>query len=112
MAAGRDMGQNAPANGGWLLALIASCVTGVALGLALVWVNIEGRDMGREVHTLKAALDKREAHNAQLEVERERICSPAALHRKAAEFGMHAASPGQIRRMDNGTLDTLPQVRQ
>ncbi len=94
---------------GWVLALALSVATGLALGLALVWVNIERTNIGYGVRRLQGELDGRLAHTTKLEVERDRLLSPYALDRKAKELGMRPAKSGQNRRMDNGTLQTLPR---
>lgn len=94
---------------GWVLALALSLATGLALGLALVWVNIERTNLGYGVRRLKGELESRQAHTIGLEVERDRLLSPYMLDKKAKELGMGPAKAGQNRRMDNGTLQTLPR---
>ena len=95
--------------GGLVPFLVLSCALNVALGLGLVLVSIERTEMGYSIRELEGAVKIRTDHANELEVERERLLSPYVLERKAAEFGMRAAKPGQIRRMDGATLQTLPQ---
>ncbi len=95
--------------GGLVLTLIISCATAVALGLAMVLISIDRTELGYSVQRLKNEVQTRTNHNTQLEVERERLLSPYVLGKKAAELGMRAARPGQTRRMDNGTLETVPR---
>lgn len=89
--------------------LVVSCVVNVALGLALVLVSIDKTELGYEVRKLEGQVKTREDHVTELEVERGRLLSPYVLEKKAAELGMGAAKPGQIRRMGNATLETLPR---
>lgn len=89
--------------------LVVSCVINVVLGLALVLVSIDKTELGYEVRKLEGQVKAREDHMTELEVERGRLLSPYVLEKKAAELGMGAAKPGQIRRMGNATLETLPR---
>ena len=88
---------------------VLSCAINVALGLGLVLISIERTELGYSMRKLEGMVKVRGDHANELEVERGRLLSPYALERKAAEFGMRAARPGQIRRMDGATLQTLPQ---
>lgn len=101
--------RESSAGSGWVLALVLSIATGLALGLALVWVNIERTNLGYGVRRLKGEMESRQVHTTKLEVERDRLLSPYVLDRKAKELGMRPAKAGQNRRMDNGTLQTLPR---
>lgn len=89
--------------------LIVSCALNVALGLGLVLVSIERTDLGYGVRRLEGMVKVRSSHAHELEVERGRLLSPYILERTAERFGMRAAKPGQIRRMDGATLETLPR---
>ena len=93
-----------PAGSGLTLALIISAVTGVALGLSLVWVNLERIKLGYAVKRESGAAEARIAHTRQLEVERDRLISPYILERKARELGLRGAQPGQTRRMDSAAI--------
>ncbi len=95
--------------GGLVLTLILSCITALALGLAMVLISIDRTELGYGVQRLKSEVRTRTTHNAQLEVERERLLSPYVLGKKAAALGMREARPGQTRRMGNGTLETVPR---
>lgn len=88
--------------------LVCSCVVNLALGLALVLISIERTELGYSMRKLDGVVKIRNDHANELEVERGRLLSPYALERKAAAFGMRAARPGQIRRMDGATLQTVP----
>ena len=90
-------------------ALILSCAINVALGLGLVLVSIERTELGYGVRRLEGMVRTRTDHSYELEVERSRLLSPYILEQKAAKLGMRAAKPGQIRRMGNATLETLPR---
>ena len=95
---------------GWRIpALVISCAVNVALGLGLVLTSIERTELGYSMRKLEGLAKVRTDHANELEVERGRLLSPYVLERKAAEFGMRAAKPGQIRRMDGATLQTLSQ---
>jgi hypothetical protein len=89
-------------------ALVLSCAVNVALGLGLVLVSIERTELGYSMRKLEGLVKVRADHANELEVERGRLLSPYALEQKAAQFGMRAARPGQIRRMDGATLQPLP----
>ena len=93
--------------GGLVPILVLSCAVNVALGLGLVLISIERTELGYAARQLEGKVKVRADHAAELEVERGRLLSPYALEQKAAEFGMRAAKPGQIRRVDGATLQTL-----
>ena len=100
--------QIAEKNSGWLVPLLVlSCSVNMALGLGLVLISIERTELGYAARQLEGKVKVRADHANELEVERGRLLSPYALEQKAAEFGMHAAKPGQIRRVDGATLQTL-----
>ena len=102
--------QKGDAGSGKLIPVfVLSCAINVALGLGLVLVSIERTELGYSMRKLEGMVKVRADHASELEVERGRLLSPYVLERKAAEFGMRAAKPGQIRRMDGATLQTLPQ---
>lgn len=106
MAEGRAQKEE-NGSGRLIPALVISCAVNVALGLGLVLVSIERTELGYSMRKLEGMVKVRADHANELEVERGRLLSPYALERKAAEFGMRAARPGQIRRMDGATLQTL-----
>ena len=95
--------------GGLVPALVISCAVNVALGLGLVLASIERTELGYNVRQLEGTLKTRSDLVNELEVERGRLLSPYTLEKKAAELGMRTARPGQIRRMEGATLDTLPR---
>ena len=85
---------------GTVLALVVSVICLAALGLTLVWMNIERTKLAYRVRTLQQDVDTRMELNAKLSVEREHLLSPQELGRKAEILGLHTALPGQIRRME------------
>lgn len=89
--------------------LVLSCALNVALGLGLVLVSIERTELGYGIRKLEGQVKTRIVHMNDLDVERGRLVSPYVLERKAAQLGMRAAKPGQIRRMEGAALDTLPR---
>lgn len=86
-------------SGGWLLVLVLSLLFSLVMGLALVWLSIERTDMAFTIRQLRGQLEERIVLKAKLEIERDRLLSPAILGRKAEELGMHEAKAGQIRKM-------------
>ena len=64
---------------------------------------------GQRYERVESVERQRSSHTTELEVERGRLLSPYLLEKKAAELGMRAARQGQIRRMGNATLETLPR---
>ncbi len=95
--------------GGLVPFLVISWAVNIALGLGLVLLSIERTELGYAVRRLEGMVKVKTDHAGELEVERGRLLSPYVLEKKAAEFGMRVARPGQIRRMDGETLQTLPQ---
>jgi hypothetical protein len=93
-------GEGGNEGGGLVLALVISVASCVMFGLSMVWVNNERTDMGYTVREIRKQVETREAYQARLEVERDRLLDPRVLDRKAREFGLRDARPGQIRRMD------------
>lgn len=109
--AGKSGSARADAQSSYALVpvLVLSCALNVALGLGLVLVSIERTELGYGVRKLEGQLKARVVHMNDLDVERGRLVSPYVLEKKAAELGMRAAKPGQIRRMEGATLETLPR---
>ena len=95
--------------GGLVPVLVLSCAINVALGLGMVLISIERTELSYGLRQLESAVKTRGDHASELEVERGRLLSPYVLEKKAAEFGMRAAEQGQIRRMGDAALDTLPK---
>ncbi|MCT4535512.1 hypothetical protein [Halodesulfovibrio sp.] len=83
----------------WILALILSGVLTLALCLTTVWLNIEQVNMGYALKELQVSVNKKKAHTARLQLERDNLLSPYRLKKEAARLGMQAAQVGQIRRM-------------
>lgn len=109
--AGGPASTSAASGGGFRLVpvLALSCAVSVALGIALVLVSIERTELGYTVRKLEGEVKSRESHANAQEVERGRLLSPYVLERKAEQFGMRAALPGQIRRMDAPTPGKKPR---
>ena len=84
-----------------MLALIVSGAMLAALGLTLVWLNIERTKLAYRLRALQHVMDERIDLNAKLSVEREHLLAPRALGKKAESMGLGPAKTGQIRRMDN-----------
>lgn len=97
----RSSGAGQARGKGWLLALALGLLSWVVMGLVLVWSNIERMDTTYFINIAQNTLRERKALKAKLEVERGRLISPYELRRKAEEFGMREAKPGQIRRMSS-----------
>lgn len=84
-----------------VLALVISVTTLAALGLTLVWLNIERTKLAYRMRTLQHEVDARIDLNAKLSVEREHLLSPRELGKKAEVMGLGPAKTGQIRRLDS-----------
>ena len=80
--------------------LVAGSLTTLALGLAVVWLNIERVDMAYRLKTLQVEFDARSSHSAKMRLERDNLLSPMRLREKSEEFGLAPAQSGQIRRME------------
>lgn len=105
-----DSGKpGAPKSDAMVPVLVLSCALNVALGLGLVLVSIERTELGYGVRKLEGHVKERVVYMNDLDVERGRFLSPYVLEKKAAELGMRAAKPGQIRRMEEATPDTPPR---
>lgn len=84
-----------------VLALIVSVAMSAALGLTLVWLNIERTKLAYRMRALQHEVDERIDLNAKLSVEREHLLSPRELGKKAEMMGLGPAKTGQIRRLDS-----------
>ena len=91
--------------GGFILALVVSVTTLVALALTLVWLNIERTKLAYRVRTLQKEVTQVTDLNAKLSIEREHLLSPHELGRKAERMGLGPAKPGQIRRLSESEAD-------
>lgn len=69
----------------------------LALGLALVWVNIERVDLAYELKNLEKELQDKQDQHAKLEVERHYLLAPAQLRERANGMGLKPPSREQIR---------------
>ena len=96
---GRERGWTRTAYA-WLVSLLA--IGALALGLLLVWLNIERMDLAYEIRTLEKDLHRLGSLIAKLEVERENLMSPQRLRRIAKEMDLGPAEAGQIRRVRAG----------
>ncbi len=95
------MRSDATSGSGWMLILVISVLLSLVLGLCLVWMSIESTDRAYAIGQMHSKLTERTALRAKLEVERDRLLSPYALGRAAAQQGMREAQPGQIRRLED-----------
>lgn len=86
----------------WLMAASAASVIALALGLTLVWCNIERLDLAYEIKSLEEKIDRGKELNAKLEVERDNLLSPYRLSLKARELGLRPAGQGEIRKLPPG----------
>ena len=84
----------------WVFALVLSVVCNIALGLGLVWSNIEQVDIAYRLKKLQDSLAERQMHSRKLGLERDNLLSPYRLNKKAEELGMRPASATQIRRIE------------
>ncbi|WP_208728244.1 hypothetical protein [Oceanidesulfovibrio indonesiensis] len=77
------------------------------LGVAVVWVNIERVETAYRIEQFEKKLDGMADLRAKLQIERDNLTSPYRLRKKAQEYGLGPARPGQLRegpvaRRDNG----------
>jgi cell division protein FtsL len=79
----------------WLTALFG--ISGLVLGLMVVWVNIERLDLAYELKQLQTELERKTDLQAKLEVERMNLLSSSRLRTLAEESDLRQARPGQIR---------------
>ena len=80
-----------------ILPLILSVLCLVALGLMLVWMNIERTQMAYRMLTMKDEVARLSDLSAKLTVERAHLLSQ--LGERARDMGLQPANPGQTRRM-------------
>ena len=82
------------------LLISISFALALALGLSLVWLNIERVDLAYELRSLKTRRAELVVLNDKLRTERDHLTSPNTLRRLAAKHGLGPARPGQLRRLD------------
>ena len=113
--AGQERSAEEPAEGrgqNLVLAMIVSGAMLAALGLTLVWLNIERTKLAYRTRTLQHEMDERIDLNAKLSVEREHLLAPRELGKKAERMGLGPARTGQIRRLDSqGEQHPVPGVQ-
>ncbi len=81
-----------------ILPLILSVLCLVALGLMLVWMNIERTQMAYQMLSMKDEVTRLSDLSAKLTVEKAHLLSQ--LGDRAKDMGLQPANPGQTRRMD------------
>jgi cell division protein FtsL len=81
--------------------IVFGILSGLVMGLVMVWSNIERMDVNYFINQLQASVRERQEHKAKLEMERAFLLSPNELGRRAAALGLRQPSPGQVRRMDS-----------
>ena len=74
----------------------------LAVGLSLVWLNIERWDMAYRIERLERELEDKSSLVAKLEVEKGNLLSPQRLRKLAKDFDLAQARPGQIRHLEAG----------
>lgn len=79
------------------LGVVIMFVVTFALGLSLVWVNIERVDLAYELKTLERELQEKRDQYAKLQVERHYLLAPATLRERAEKAGLRPPSREQIR---------------
>lgn len=98
-------GKGGPEEGrdgrGLVLVLILSGLCLAALGLVLIWLNLQRTQMSYELRVLKAQVEDLTEFTAKLEVERAHLLS--RLGERARDMGLAPAKPGQTRRMEKIT---------
>ncbi|NCC25067.1 MAG: 16S rRNA (cytosine(1402)-N(4))-methyltransferase RsmH [Deltaproteobacteria bacterium] len=72
----------------------------LVLGLATVWVNIEGVDTAYELKRLEQRYDQQADLKAKLEVERVNLMSPYRLRETGRKMGLKPADPENMRVLD------------
>jgi|GEM_PF-919281 len=82
-----------------VLAMIVSFMGSLALGLTLVWLNLERTRLAYDIRNMQREVSIRADLGAQRQAEREYLLSPHVLGAKAEELGLFTAKPGQVRRM-------------
>lgn len=100
MNAGRQGAPPAGNGHSLVLPLIFSALSLLALGLVLVWLNLERAKLSYRLNTLQRELRSLVEYNTKVTIERDHLLSPAELGRKAADIGLHTARPGQLRRLE------------
>jgi hypothetical protein len=98
------LGEKAEGNSSQGQALVLASVLSIsllaAIGLLLVWLNLERTQLAYKARTLQGEVESARELSAKLGVEREHLLSPGRLGAKAEELGLRPAKPGQIRRME------------
>ncbi|NLW80783.1 MAG: hypothetical protein GXY42_03810 [Desulfovibrionales bacterium] len=72
----------------------------IALGLGLVWVNIERVDLAYELKSLERELQEKQEQNSKLQVERHYLLAPATLRVRAEMAGLKPPRRDQIRTLE------------
>ncbi len=83
-----------------VLPLILSVLGLLALGLTLVWLNLERTKLAYRLNILQKDLRIHTEYQTKVVIERDHLLSPAELGKKAVALGLHVAKPGQLRRLD------------
>ena len=72
----------------------------IALGLGLVWVNIERVYLAYELKSLERELQEKQEQNSKLQVERHYLLAPATLRVRAEMAGLKPPRRDQIRTLE------------
>jgi cell division protein FtsL len=79
----------------WTTVLLG--LSGLVLGLIVVWTNIERMDLAYELKMLQTEMEHKKDLQAKLEVERMNLLSSSRLRELAEKSGLQQARPGQVR---------------
>lgn len=85
------------ASGSGFVGLVLMFAVTIALGLTLVWVNIERVDLAYELKTLERELQDKQEQHSKLQVERQYLLAPATLRDRAEKAGLRPPRRDQIR---------------
>ena len=94
----------------WWAVTLSGCLA-LALGLGVVWCNIERMDLAYDLKALREEQAQVNSLVSRLELERNNLLSPHRLRAKAAEFGLGPAGQGRLRRLpaSDGDAQAPPQ---
>ena len=87
----------------WAVAVMGSL--SLALGLGVVWCNIERMDLAYDLKDLQEEREDVGSIMTRLEMERNNLLSPHRLRAKAAELGLGPAGRGRLRRLVESRKD-------
>ena len=83
-----------------LLSCMGLGVSALALGICLVWINLELVDLSYSIKEVHDVLESEQELKAKLEVEHMNLLSLYQLQKKASHKGLYPPQAGQVRIMD------------